>query len=235
MARETLLDLYKKEVKRLERNVKTMKRRGYMFAENSVPSIPKRVRRSQLNKIQRMTTKDLYKKATFYDPIENEIVSGDEMQRRIRSRASKKGHETRNKNKEKQKTDSTETQAGEPPNEVDDVLRYVQELIETWTPNPLWSEWFVEIKRNDKDTLDTVLGGGISQLSERIVAKNLEANAYEVKDLAWKICYGSSGDKKDMDALADLAQFTSIMYGRVLTPEEAKNIQDIHDAQVYEN
>ena len=60
------------------------------------------------------------------------------------------------------------------------------------------------------------------------MAKNCQYHAALVKDLAFHICYGSS-DFKWNTIEGDIAAITAILYGRTLSVEDAKKIQDIRD------
>ena len=64
--------------------------------------------------------------------------------------------------------------------------------------------------------------------------RKLSANAAEIKDLAWYICYGYSGSNKDRNTNADIVRLVAIIRGRALTPDESKELQDIADSLAYE-
>ena len=56
---------YQKERRRLLQAVNRAKKQGYIFPENIIPSIPKRVTKKSLERIQLLKPKDLYKKAQY--------------------------------------------------------------------------------------------------------------------------------------------------------------------------
>ena len=58
------------------------------------------------------------------------------------------------------------------------------------------------------------------------MARNLEANATEVKQLAWHICHGSSAFKWQ-DIEGEITRITEIIRGRVLSVDESKELTDI--------
>lgn len=222
---------YAKELRRLQNFIRRAQKRGYSFANYSLPKKPKKVTKKSVEKLKAITPKELYAKSTYYDIVTDSRVSGTEAQKLIRSRAAKKSAQTRYA----RHTQSTKTEAGQPPNDVDDVLVYVYELIANWKPLPNWTPSFATIKERDKNTMKRMLDGAVENLGRRTAAKNCQARASDVKDLAWLICYGYSGEKKDTDYLADLAALTAIVYGRNLTVKEAKDFQERYESYGYEN
>lgn len=232
MAKKTQLQKeYERETKRIANAIKRLSKRGYRFEFNPIIERPKRLSKKFVEKLKEFKTKHLYEITTYYDPILGTRVSGTEEQKLIRSRASKKAAQTRyNK-----KNTTTKTRANEPPSQVDDVLVEVYQLIAQWKPDPRWTPEFAIIKERDKNSLKRMLDGAIQNLGREQVAKNCESRASDVKDLAWFICYGFSGDKKDTGYLADLAALTAIVYGRNWNSNIAKAVQEEAEAFDYEN
>ena len=56
---------YQKERRRLLQAVRRAEKQGYIFPEDIVPELPKRVTKKRLEKIQKTKPKQLYKKAEF--------------------------------------------------------------------------------------------------------------------------------------------------------------------------
>lgn len=226
---------YKKELARIKRFIKSAEKRGYSFAGYEPPKEPKKITTKSVEKLKAITPKTLYAKATYYDLILGQRVSGTEERKLTRSRASKKAYQTRLKKlggvsakigKFRSKDTSEYSQPGQPPSDVDDVLRSLYELIAQWKPDPRWNEGFIRIKEHDKNVLKNIIDGAVNDLGRRQVAINAQSQAARIKDLAWYICYGYSGSDKDRSTQSDIVELTNILRGRALTTEEAKQIAD---------
>lgn len=211
---------YIKEVKRIKRFVRDAEKRGYLFTENVIPQIPKRVTKKSLEKIINIRPKTLYEKSIYYDPILSKHVTGTEERRLIRSRASKKVHARRVKN------------TVNIPMMEDAVLSNLEDLISNWAPSTTWDTSYIKLKDRDKSILENILSGAISELGRKQVARNIEKNASLVKDLTFHILYGSS-DFKWEDINGDIAAIAAIIRGRSLTISEAKTLQDKIDSVTY--
>ena len=218
----TAKDEYKKELNRIKRFVKSARKRGYRFETDPIPKEVKKPTKKSVERLQKITPATLYSKATYFDPILQARVSGTEERKLIRSRASKKAAQTRRA----KKISSGKTIAGQPPSAIDDILTYVEELLSGWSPLGHWSNGYTTLKENDTRIFRNVLNGAIAELGREQVARNLEANATEVKQLAWHICYGSS-DFKWQDIEGEITRITEIIRGRVLSVDESKELTDI--------
>lgn len=65
---------FQKERRRLLQAVNRAKKQGYIFPENIVPSLPKRVTKKSIERIHSLKPKDLYKKAQYLYEETGEIV-----------------------------------------------------------------------------------------------------------------------------------------------------------------
>ena len=218
----TVKDEYQKELNRIKRFVKSAHKRGYRFETDPIPKEVKKPTKKSVERLQKITPASLYSKSTYFDPILQARVSGTEERKLIRSRASKKAAQKR----ATKKITSGKTVAGQPPSAIDDVLTYVEELLSGWAPLGHWSNGYTTLKENDTRIFRNVLTGAIAELGREQVARNLEANATEVKQLAWHICYGSS-DFKWQDIEGEITRITEIIRGRVLSVDESKELTDI--------
>ena len=225
---KALLQEYNKQRKRLKAAVKRAEKRGYSFT-NFIPESKRTVTKSEVERLKRIKGQEFYKYGKYYDLKEHQYISGIARKKQEQKAAARKAAETRLK-----RTTSTRTEAGQPPNDVDDVLQYLFELIANWKPDMRWSTRFAEIKEHDKNVMANAIRGAINDIGERQVARNCQANAAEVKDLAWYICYGYSGSNKDRNTNADIVKLVAIIRGRALTPDESKELQDIADSLAYE-
>ena len=99
---------YQKERRRLLQAVRRAEKQGYIFPEDVVPELPKRVTKKQLEKIQKTKPKQLYKKAEFVYQETGEIVPAEQRRQEVKQEAIRKAKETKQKRK-KLKTPYTPT------------------------------------------------------------------------------------------------------------------------------
>lgn len=103
-----------KELKRIRQFVKKANERGYIFFDNKVkkdgsvpatasyfdlPNSVKNPTKVTVNRLKKITKEYLYERAIYVDPETGSVHSGIEGRRIERSRAAKKGAETRNRNR----------------------------------------------------------------------------------------------------------------------------------------
>lgn len=226
---KALLKEYNKQRKRLKAAVKRAENRGYSFP-NFIPEYKRTVTKSEVERLKRIKGQEFYKYGKYYDLKEHQYISGIARKKQEQKAAAQKAAKTRFK----KRTTSTRTEPGQPPNDVDDVLQNLFELIASWQPDSRWTKRFAKIKEHDKNVMANVIRGAINDIGERQVARNCQANAAEIKELAWYICYGYSGDDKDAKVNADIVKLNTIIRGRALTPDESKELQDIADSLAYE-
>lgn len=226
---KALVKEYNKQRRRLKAAVKRAEKRGYSFSD-FIPEAKSVVTKSEVERLKRIKGQEFYKYGKYYDLKEHQYISGIARKKQEQKAAAQKAAQTRFK----KRTSSTRTEAGQPPNDVDDVLQYLFELIANWRADTRWSTRFAEIKEHDKNVMANAIRGAINDIGERQVARNCQANAAEIKDLAWYICYGYSGSNKDRNTNADIVRLVAIIRGRALTPDESKELQDIADSLAYE-
>lgn len=226
---KALVKEYNKQRRRLKAAVKRAEKRGYSFSD-FIPEAKPVVTKSEVERLKRIKGQEFYKYGKYYDLKEHQYISGIARKKQEQKAAAQKAAKTRFK----KRTTSTRTEPGQPPNDVDDVLQYLFELIASWKPDSRWTKRFAEIKEHDKNVMANVIRGAINDIGERQVARNCQANAAEVKELGWYICYGYSGDNKDTQAIVDIIKLNTIIRGRALTPDESKELQDIADSLAYE-
>lgn len=92
---------YNKERNRLKRQVQALEKRGYRFAKNIVPDIPKKITEASLRRVKNITLDDLYKKSRYYgqaldyETRSTKGTSGVRGRDLERSYSAQKGAETR--------------------------------------------------------------------------------------------------------------------------------------------
>lgn len=226
---KALVKEYNKQRRRLKAAVKRAEKRGYSFSD-FIPGSKYVVTKSEVERLKRIKGQEFYKYGKYYDLKQRKYISGIERKKQEQKAAAQKAAQTRFK----KRTNSTRTEAGQPPNDVDDVLQYLFELIANWKADMQWSNRFAEIKEHDKNVMANAIRGAINDIGERQVVRNCQAHAAEIKELAWYICYGYSGSNKDRNTNADIVKLVAIIRGRALTPDESKELQDIADSLAYE-
>lgn len=204
-AQQELEAQVKKELRRIKRFVREAEKRGYVFSENAIPTLPKSgITAGTLRKLQKKTSAALYKKASYTTP-QGKRIRGTTRKAQERSEAAKKGHVTRR---------------------AYQVLKTIRQMLADWTPSPLWDARLTELKEEDKNLLERVLDGAISELGEKQVAYNLEKQAKRAIELVEEIIYGASGKQYAQGgrehAQALTVEFTAIVYDRPLTVKESK-------------
>lgn len=127
-----------------------------------------------------------------------------------------------------------EGNGGEATSEVYTVLAEVRELIDTWEPMPFWSAAFANIKQNDLNIVRNMFEGKIREVGEEQLAANLQAKAEEIKQLVEEILYASGSKEHDINTGRsntnyNLNRLASIINGGPLTPEQARDIQDMQE------
>lgn len=85
---------YQKERRRLLQAVRRAEKQGYIFPEDIIPEMPKRVTKKQLENIQKIKPKQLYKKAEFVYQETGEIVPAEQRKQEVKQEAIIKAKET---------------------------------------------------------------------------------------------------------------------------------------------
>lgn len=84
---------YKKQVKRLKQEVRRAEKRGYLAPENILPKQPKKVTTKSVERLKKITPKEIYEKSEKLDFETGELIPGEV--------ARKKAAKTRKAKKEK--------------------------------------------------------------------------------------------------------------------------------------
>lgn len=88
----TVKERYRKERKRVMQFINRAAKRGYIFAHDIVPSIPKRITEASIRRLKALTPEALYKKSRYASELTyGEEISGARAREMERSQASKKG------------------------------------------------------------------------------------------------------------------------------------------------
>lgn len=213
---------YNAELRRINRALSRLQKRGYTIQTPFLPEKPEQITAQNIEELQAITTPTLYQYLTYRDIATGQILTGEQGRKLERQRAAQKGVETRQR-KSYELPDGTVdiVRAPEPTIEYE-VLQNVREQIAHWTPNQIWSPYFAEVKRQDKNILDRMIEGACRQEGEEVVAARLEAQATRVYDLVEGILYQS----KEELVQTDLTNMAEILYGRGLNDEESKRLTE---------
>ena len=197
MAKITNKVLWDKEVKRLQRFINRLEKRGYYFDESIIPEKPKRVSKQALSALQNLKGNRIYVKANYINPQTGEILGGIE-----------------GKKVEKQLKSEYQRPIY---NESDIILQNIIRLIDEWYPQDYWSIYFEEQKRNDKDLLLNMLNDAIAREGREEVARRLQANSNgDLERLTNSILYSSDEEQVNYDIVI----FANYLKGGNLSLEE---------------
>lgn len=86
---------YSKQVKRLKQAIRRAEKRGYIIPGGIIPEQPKRVTRKSVERLKKITTKDIYAKSEKLDLETGELIPGEVAIKDERSKASKKAAQKR--------------------------------------------------------------------------------------------------------------------------------------------
>lgn len=78
---KALNSAYTKELRRLQRFIKSASNKGFIFPETAIPKTPKKVTSESVAKLQKITSETLYSKA-HYRTENNEIISANSFRKR---------------------------------------------------------------------------------------------------------------------------------------------------------
>lgn len=78
---------YNRQRKRIQNFISRNKKRGFLFDENILPKIPKRVTKASVNRLKKLTPDKLYSKAIHLDTETGEITKGLQASKELRRKA----------------------------------------------------------------------------------------------------------------------------------------------------
>ena len=128
-------------------------------------------------------------------------------------------------------------QDDEEADEEDSVLQELEDLLDKWTPSPIWTQTLKDLKTGDYQTTKDILNACINEIGRNQVARNAQSNP-ELVSLLEGILYDSGskeGNFKDgrTQVNADIGTFKSLLLGRPLTPDESKDLSDTIEINHY--
>lgn len=203
---------YQKERRRLLQAVRRAKKQGYIFPEDIIPEMPKRVTKKQLENIQKIKPKDLYKKAEFVYQETGEIVPAEKRKQEVKQEAIAKAKETR---KRKKKISTPSVPIYYPTISIIDTIRdRLSELTrEAKPPVPI---------ENRKNELLAIFEDNVTQYDDNIVEYEhyLEVHESEIADLLNVISYDSNAEQVS----ASFVALGRILNTQSLSMSQAENL-----------
>ena len=178
---------YNKQRKRIQNFLSRARKKGFIFEENVLPEIPKRVTKASVRRLAKLTSQELYKKAVYVSRETGEIETPEEHKKLVQQKKSSYPKpETTQKRKNKTNTDTLFfTRA------VIQTFLYTLETCRGGKAYLLLSQWFSKLR---SDNGDEAVADMLQKASE---------NGYE---LTWETVYNV---EKANDFVQGVIQFLS--------------------------
>lgn len=195
---------YNKQRKRIQNFLSRARKKGFIFEENVLPEIPKRVTKASVRRLAKLTSQELYKKAVYVSRETGEIETPEEHKKLVRKQAIEKAKATKARKKKQQKKSSypkPETTQKRKNKTNTDTLFFTRAVIQTFLYTLetcrggkaylLLSQWFSKLR---SDNGDEAVADMLQKASE---------NGYE---LTWETVYNV---EKANDFVQGVIQFLS--------------------------
>lgn len=199
---------YKKQVKRLKQAVRRAEKRGYIVPENVIPKQPKRITKKTVERLKKITTKEIYSKSEKLDFETGELIPGEVARKQERSDAAKKAAKTK-KNKTNKPAENTNTYY--PTLSIIDVIRErIIELTRQAKPD-------ITIEQR-KNALLSIFDDTVTMYSDNITEYELylKNNEPEIAELLNVIIYDSDAEK---------VSYSFVRLGRLLNTQSLSPTQ----------
>ena len=190
---------YNKQRKRIQSLLSKARKQGYIFDDNVLPQIPKKITKASVSRLEKLTPKELYKKAVYVSRETGEIEFPEEHKKRIRREAKIKEKETKAR-KKKQSQKKKDYPKPETPKQkrkkkvTEDKSFYTRVSISTFLYTlevcrngkayPMLLRWFNKLRSDNGDDA---------------IAQMLTIGAESGYELTWDIVY-------DVDKATDFTQ-----------------------------
>lgn len=212
---------YKKQRKALLQKINRAKKRGYIFSDDLIPSIPKKPTKSSISRLKKLS-KDLYKHARYVDAETGEILTAQAGRQLEKRKTAYKAKQTRKNKKDFWTTDITPIPQ-KYEKQKEQYARFADTVI-------------AEYKRQINMFPDKVaiivlsaLGRAIEKAGKAVVAMRLENNAESLSNYLNNV--GLFGD-----SIAAILAYCSAMFGDLpgMNEDDIKSANDYMDAESYE-
>lgn len=144
---------YKKQLKRLKQAVRQAEKRGYIVPENVIPKQPKRITKKSVERLKKITTKEIYSKSEKLDFETGELIPGEVARKQERSEAAKKAAKTRKEkryNAEKGESEYYEPQYETFPSGADIIIGNFRAEMTRFpeVAQPIVNQWLDRLLRD---------------------------------------------------------------------------------------
>lgn len=144
---------YKKQVKRLKQAVRRAEKRGYIVPENVIPKQPKRIIKKSVERLKKITTKEIYSKSEKLDFETGELIPGEVARKQERSESAKKAAKTRKEkryNAEKGESEYYEPQYETFPSGADIIIGNFKAEMTRFpeVAQPIVNQWLDRLLRD---------------------------------------------------------------------------------------
>ena len=144
---------YKKQVKRLKQAVRRAEKRGYIVPENVIPKQPKRISKKSVERLKKITTKEIYSKSEKLDFETGELIPGEVARKQERSESAKKAAKTRKEkryNAEKGESEYYEPQYETFPSGADIIIGNFKAEMTRFpeVAQPIVNQWLDRLLRD---------------------------------------------------------------------------------------
>lgn len=204
---KTIKEQYMQERRRIQNFIRRAEKRGYIVPKDLLPKIPKRVTKASIRRLQKLDAKSIYDKSTYVSRETGEVVSGRKGRAIERTKAAKKGAETR-----KRKAAAIKAAI---PREADIILENLREQLETFMPSISATRYQQEQQVNHRDLLMGALDDAIDELGEDVVAQNIKKHSSELSDLIETALYTAY----DNVMKTSLVEFYNILHDDAMSTE----------------
>lgn len=215
---------WEKELNRIQRFISRATNRGFIFEENIIPEKPKRITKKRLQALKSLRGKKLYESSQYITPFGARIPGIE-------------GLKFEKKYKKSLKISAPHQSELVQDNMSKLLQKYsgfaeIMDLINSWSPDSRWSPQFTSLKRQDKNVAKNIITGQLRFQGEAI-ARRIEENATEIKELVFYIIYGASGDEKDNGDFmqSQLTHLATLLKGGSLSIDEARVLHDIQEGE----
>ena len=211
---------YNKQRKALLQKINRAKKRGYIFSDDLIPSIPKKPTKSSISRLKKLS-KDLYKHARYVDVETGELLTGQAGRQFEKRKSVYKAKQTRKSKKDFWTTDITPI-----PQKYEKQKEYAR------FADTIIAEYRRQINMFPDKVSRIVLSAldrAIEKAGKAVVAMRLENNAESLSNYLNNV--GLFGD-----SIAAILAYCSAMFGDLpgMTPEDIKDANDYMDAESYE-
>lgn len=144
---------YKKQLKRLKQAVRRAEKRGYIVPENVIPKQPKRITKKSVERLKKITTKEIYSKSEKLDFETGELIPGKVARKQERSEAANKAAKTRKEkryNAEKGESEYYEPQYETFPSGADIIIGNFRAEMTRFpeVAQPIVNQWLDRLLRD---------------------------------------------------------------------------------------